>query len=106
MTRQLAANIFWGSAAVILCAAVYFYHSYSTDSRALRKLAMQLTEGMTRAYDRLQALNAFVHRRGGFASNESYSGMPRPFTSSIACSSVGFFWVRPSTVTTSPCFIE
>src|SRR6266581_1572727 len=72
VTRQLAANIFWGSAAVILCAAVSFYHSYSTDSRALRKLAMQLTEGMTRADDRLQVLNAFVHRRGGYAMNESY----------------------------------
>jgi len=72
VTRQLAANIFWGSAAVILCAAVYFYHSYSTDSRALRKLAMQLTEGMTRADDRLQVLTAFVYRRGGYATNESY----------------------------------
>src|SRR4030081_972388 len=31
------------------------------------------------------------------ASNESHPGMPRPLTSSIACSSVGFFCVRPST---------
>lgn len=72
MTRQLAADILWISAAVILCAAVYFYHSYSTDSRALRRLAAQLTRGLTRADDRVRVLNSFVYGHGGFERNESY----------------------------------
>src|SRR5207244_5795223 len=41
-----------------------------------------------------------------FASNDSHSGMPRPLTSSMACSTVGFFCVRPSTVITSPSLTE
>src|SRR5262245_35295982 len=41
-----------------------------------------------------------------FGSNDSHSGMPRPLTSSIACSSVGFFCERASTVMTSPSFTE
>src|SRR5205823_10674836 len=41
-----------------------------------------------------------------FGSNDSHSGMPRPFTSSIACSIVGFFWLLPRTVITSPAFTE
>src|SRR6516164_4661162 len=39
-------------------------------------------------------------------SKDSHSGIPRPFTSSIACSTVGFFWVRPMTLTTSPALTE
>src|SRR5262245_15055297 len=41
-----------------------------------------------------------------FGSNDSQSGMPRPFTSSIACSIVTFFCVLPMTVITSPSFTE
>src|SRR5581483_9652950 len=39
-------------------------------------------------------------------SNESHSGMPRPLTSSFACSMAGFFWLRGMTVMTSPCRTE
>lgn len=76
MTRQLAADILWVSAAVVLCAAVYFYHSYSKDSRALRRLATRLTAGSTRADERVRVLNSFVYGHGSFDRNASYFVLP------------------------------
>ena len=52
------------------------------------------------------ALAASARADAPARSSESHSGMPRPFTSSIACSIVTLFWLRPSTVITSPARTE